>query len=45
MGVAFRYGATCIKAGLMACVHGLVPGWFETTASETVKKLAEKGRK
>ena len=45
MGVAFRYGLTCIKAGLMALVHGLVPAWFETKASEVVQELAEKERK
>ena len=44
MGVAFRYGAVCMKAGLMALAHGLVPAWFETTASETVSRLADKGR-
>jgi len=39
-GVAFRYGAGCLKAALMAFVHGLVPGWFGTGASDVVKRLA-----
>ena len=43
-GVAFRYGFNCLKASLMAFTHGLVPGWFQTGASELVKKLAT-GRK
>jgi len=43
-GVAFRYGLNCFKAALMAFVHGLVPGLFQTSASDTVKKLAA-GRK
>lgn len=37
---AFRYGLTCMAAGFMALVHGLVPAWFETRASETVQDLA-----
>lgn len=28
----------------MAFIHGIVPAWFETAASDTVKRLAEKGR-
>jgi len=43
-GVAFRYGFNCVKAGLMAFVHGLVPGHFQTSASDLVKSLAA-GRK
>ena len=38
--VAFNYGADCLKAAMMAFVHGLVPGWFQTSASELVNKLA-----
>ena len=37
---AFKYGLTCMKAGFMALIHGLVPAWFESKASETVKHLA-----
>ncbi len=39
-GVAFRYGGNCLKAAVMAFVHGLVPGWFQTSASDLVKRLA-----
>ncbi|MDH3695280.1 MAG: DUF6356 family protein [Gammaproteobacteria bacterium] len=39
-GVALRYGFNCLKATLMAFVHGLVPGVFQTSASDLVKKLA-----
>ena len=42
--VAFRYALKCSKAALMAVIHGLVPGWFQTSASDLVKKLAT-GRK
>lgn len=42
--VAFRYGADCFKAGFMAFVHGIVPGLFQTGASDLVGKLAT-GRK
>ncbi len=38
--VAFRYGATCIIAGVMALIHGCVPAWFETSASDRVVRLA-----
>lgn len=39
--VAFRYGITCIAAGLMAFIHGFVPAWFETAASDRVARLAQ----
>ncbi|MCX2979887.1 hypothetical protein EYC98_03305 [Halieaceae bacterium IMCC14734] len=42
--VAFNYSLRCLKAALMAFVHGLVPGSYETSASELVSSLAE-GRK
>ena len=42
--VAFRYGGNCLKAAMMAFIHGLVPGWFQTSASDLVKRLAQ-GRK
>ena len=37
---AFKFGLTCMKAGFMALIHGLVPACFESRASETVKRLA-----
>ncbi len=39
-GVAFRYGVSCLKAAMMAFVHGLIPGLFQTRASDIVKALA-----
>jgi hypothetical protein len=45
MAFAFKYGATCILAGLMAFVHGLVPAFFESAASERIKKLSSVHRK
>lgn len=38
--VAFRYGFNCMRAGLMAFVHGLIPGLFQASASDLVKRLA-----
>jgi hypothetical protein len=32
--------STCFCAGMMAFVHGLIPGFFEMGASDLVKKLA-----
>lgn len=43
-GVAFRYGYNCLKASLMAFAHGLVPGMFQTGASDIVNKLAANRR-
>lgn len=39
-GVAFRYSFKCLKASLMAFVHGVVPGLFQASASDLVKLLA-----
>ncbi len=39
-GVAFRYAINCLMAAGMAIVHGLIPAWFETGASDLVKKMA-----
>ena len=39
-GVAFRYSWNCLRASIMALVHGLVPGAFQTSASDLVKRLA-----
>ncbi|WP_424947365.1 DUF6356 family protein [Candidatus Spongiihabitans sp.] len=39
-GVAFRYAGNCLKAAIMAFVHGMAPGWFQTSASDLVKQLA-----
>lgn len=39
MGFAVRFGLSLLGAGAAAIVHGLVPCWFQTTASRTVKML------
>ena len=38
--VAFRYAIKCLLAAFMAFIHGIVPGLFQTSASDLVKKLA-----
>lgn len=42
---ALRYAFDCFSAGLMAAMHGLVPAFFQTSASEKVKQLAARQRK
>lgn len=39
--VAFSYGLRCLKAACMAFVHGIIPGFFQTNASDLIKRLAE----
>ena len=39
--VAFSYGYRCLKAALMAFVHGIIPSMFETSATELVSSLAK----
>ncbi|MFT5482545.1 MAG: hypothetical protein ACI9GW_001196 [Halieaceae bacterium] len=39
--VAFNYGYRCLKAAMMAFIHGLVPSLFQTSASELVSSLAK----
>lgn len=38
---AWWYSRNCLIAAVMAFVHGFVPGWFPTGASERVKALAD----
>lgn len=38
-GVAVRFGLTMIRGGLCALVHGIVPGLFATTGSDTIRRL------
>jgi hypothetical protein len=38
-GVAARFGLTMIRGGVCALLHALVPGWFETAASDTIRRL------
>ena len=42
---AFWYGLSCFKAGCMAFIHGLLPGAFQTAASDLVAHLANHKRK
>ena len=39
-GIAFWYGFNCLKAALMAFIHGMVPGFYKTGASDLVKELS-----
>ena len=39
MTFALRFGARLVCAGTAAFVHALFPALFETTASDTVKKI------
>lgn len=38
--VALCYAGHCLKAAAMAFMHAIVPGWFQSSASDLVKKLA-----
>ena len=37
--VAFKVGLNMILAGLMALIHGLIPGIFQTNASNKIREL------
>ena len=39
-GIAFGYGFNCLRAALMAFIHGIVPGFYKTGASDLVKELS-----
>ena len=39
MGFALRFGLCCFKAGFMAATHALIPAFFQTGASDEVKRL------
>ncbi|GEM_PF-677819 len=36
---AFKFGGRCLKAGLMAILHGICPAFCKTAASDEVKDL------
>lgn len=36
---AMKFAARLFVAGFAALVHAFIPAWFETTASEQVKKI------
>jgi len=42
MAQAWKYAFKLLFAALAGLVHGLLPSLFETTASDTVKKLSAK---
>ena len=37
--VASKFGLTMIRGGVCALVHALVPAWFETAGSDTIRRL------
>ncbi len=39
---AERFGLKLIGAGLAACLHGILPFAFKTTASRTVQEMARR---
>jgi hypothetical protein len=41
---ALRYSLTCFHAGIMALIHGLVPAWFERSASQKITELVSRPR-
>lgn len=41
---ALRYAVSCFSAGFMALIHGLIPAFFQTSASEKVGELANRSR-
>ena len=41
---AWFYAGHCLAASFMALIHGLMPAWFETSASDRVKMLADPDR-
>jgi hypothetical protein len=36
---ALKFASRLLAAGCAALVHAFIPAWFETTASEQIKKL------
>lgn len=42
LGFAWSYAFTLMFAAFAAVIHGLLPWFFETTASDTVKTLESK---
>ena len=41
MLVAFKVGYNMLYGGLLALIHGLIPGLFQTSASNKIKELYE----
>lgn len=42
MGQATSFGTAMILAGIACLIHGLIPGWFISTGSNTIKRLNER---
>ena len=41
MNIATNVGLKMLSGGLMALIHGIVPGIFQTDASNKIKELYE----
>ena len=41
MNVAFKVSYNMLYGGLLALIHGLIPGLFQTSASNKIKELYE----
>ena len=41
MSIAFNVGLKMLLGGLMALIHGIIPGVFQTDASNKIKELYE----
>lgn len=41
---ALRYAFGCLQAAFMALIHGLIPAFYPTAASDKVKELASRKR-
>ena len=41
MGIAFNVGLKMLLGGFMALIHGIIPGVFQTDASNKIKELYE----
>ena len=41
MVIAFNVGLKMLLGGLMAIIHGIIPGVFQTDASNKIKELYE----
>ncbi|MEM0978373.1 MAG: DUF6356 family protein [Pseudomonadota bacterium] len=42
MAFAFGFGGKLILAGLCAVIHGLIPPFFTTTASDVIRQMHKK---
>jgi len=42
MGHATSFGTSLILAGIACLIHGLIPGWFISTGSNTIRRLHDR---